>query len=117
MSIDYITQAGTKAKGKRPAYFDDPAVDRLLSITLAVAGELAVARERIDTLERLLEAKGVVSQSEVEGFEPTRDQAYQRGLMHREYTARIMRGVQQDMEALAEMPPPIEDVVDDLSRN
>jgi hypothetical protein len=113
-TLDYIALAGKKAKGKRPAYFDDPAVDRLLSITLAVAEELAVARERIDTLERLLEAKGVLAQAEVEAFEPTRDQGYERGLMHREYIARILRPVQQEMEALQELEPPLEDIIADL---
>jgi hypothetical protein len=114
--LDAVALAGAKAKGKRPAYFEDPATDRLLSITMAIAGELAVARERIDTLERLLEAKGLLAQSEIEAFRPTRDQAYARGLWHREYAARILRGVQQDMEALAEEEPAVEKVADELSR-
>jgi hypothetical protein len=115
--VDYIALAGSKAKGKRPAYMEDPAVDRVLSITLAVAGELAVARERIDTLERLLEAKGVLSRAEIEAFHPSRDQAYERGLWHREYSARILRAVQQEMEALKEDEPALDQVADDLSRN
>ena len=52
--IDYITLASNKPKGKRPYFFDDPAVERVLNITMAVASELAVARERVDTLEMRL---------------------------------------------------------------
>ena len=40
-----------RPKGHRPYYFDDPAIDQLHSAVLALAGELAVAFDRIDTLE------------------------------------------------------------------
>jgi hypothetical protein len=45
-----------KARGQRPEYFADPAIDKVLSITMALAGETAVMRDRMDTIERLLEA-------------------------------------------------------------
>ncbi len=40
--LDVNALANAKAKGKRPYFFDDPAVERVLAITMAVAGELAV---------------------------------------------------------------------------
>jgi hypothetical protein len=95
-----LAEAGRKPAGKRP-YFLDPQVERVLAITMAVVQELAVARERIDTLERLLEAKGVVARSEVEGFVPTADEAAERGLWTQEYIARVLRIVQQEGEAIA----------------
>jgi polyhydroxyalkanoate synthesis regulator phasin len=106
--IDWIARAGAKAKGKRPHYFDDPAIDRTLSILMAIAGEVSVLRERLDTVERLLEAKGTISRADIENFEPDRKASAERGLITKEYIARIMRGVQQDMEALAEKEPSIE---------
>ena len=51
-AVDWIGLAGKKATGKRPAYFEDPAIDRLVSIVMAVVGELAVTRERLDTGEQ-----------------------------------------------------------------
>lgn len=116
-AVDWIGLAGKKAKGKRPAYFDDPAVDRLLSIVMAIAGELSVTRERLDTIERLLEAKGTLSRADIEAFKPDRDAGYERGLATREYIARILRGVQQDMEALTEIEPPLEDVAKRLQES
>jgi hypothetical protein len=67
---------------------------------MAVAQELAVARERVDTLERLLEAKGVVARDEIERFQPTSDQAAERGLWMQEYLTRVLRIVQQEAEAI-----------------
>jgi hypothetical protein len=112
--IDWILRAGAKAKGKRPAYFDDPALDRMLSILMAVAAEVSVLRERLDTVERLLEAKGAISRDDIESYVADSDAAFARGLATREYIARILRGVQQDLEALKGDELPVEEVSRDL---
>ena len=104
--VDWISRSGAKAKGKRPAYFEDPAVDRVLSIVMALVADVSVMRERLDTVERLLEAKGSISQADIEAYVPDKDAAYQRGVLTKAYIARIMRGVQQDMAALAELADP-----------
>ena len=44
--------ANAKSQGKRPEYFSDAMAEHSYSISLALMAELAVARERIDTLER-----------------------------------------------------------------
>ena len=100
MSIpDALARSSAKPAGKRP-YFLAPETERVLAITMATVQELAVARERIDTLERLLEAKGVIRRAEIEQFAPTPDQAAERGLWMQEYLTRILRIVQQEAEAV-----------------
>ena len=64
-NLDPVVMANRRAKGKRPQFLDDPAVERVMSIAMSVAAELAVARERIDTLERLLAQKGILSAAEI----------------------------------------------------
>lgn len=113
-NVDWIARAGAKAKGKRPPYFEDPAIDRTLSIVMAVAGEVAVMRERMDTIERLLDAKGTISRADIEAYTPDRQAGQERGLLQKEYIARILRGVQQDMEALAELEPSVEELSREL---
>ena len=98
--LDVNALANAKAKGKRPYFFDDPAVERVLSITMAVAGELAVTRERLDTVERLLEAGKPVSRAAIDAYRPDDDAAKQRQEWHAEYIARILRIVHQELEAL-----------------
>ncbi len=95
-----LAEAGRKPAGKRP-YFLDPQVERVLAITMALSQELAVARERIDTLERLLAGAGVLAPGAVEGFTPTPAQAAERGLWTQEYLARVFRILQQEGEAIA----------------
>nr|WP_310523383.1 hypothetical protein [Polymorphobacter sp.] len=110
MSIDWIGRAGAKAKGARPKYFEDPATDRLLSIVMALAGEVAVVKERLDTVERLLDAKGTISRADIEAYAPDRTAGQERGLATREFVARVLRGVQQDMESLETAESSVEDV-------
>lgn len=113
-AIDWIGLSGKRAKGKRPDYFDDPAIDRLLSITMALVGEVSVLRQRLDTVERLLEAKGTIARAEIESYVADRDAAYERGVETSAYIARVMRGVQQSMEAMAVDEKPVEQVSQEL---
>ncbi len=114
MTIDPLILAGAKAKGKRPAFLELPESDRLLSMVMALASDVAVMRERLDTVERLLDSKGVISRADIEDFKPDRDAAYERGLLHRELVARLMRGVQQDMESLVETEQSLEALSQEL---
>lgn len=113
--LDWIARSGARAKGKRPAYLD-PHEDRMLSILMALVGEVSVLRERLDTVERLLDAKGTISRTDIEQYVPDLETGKERNRIIREYIARVMRGVQQDMEALASLDPPIEDVITELAR-
>ena len=100
-SIDWIALAGAKPKGKRPYFFDDPAVERVLAITMAVVQELAVTRERLDTIERLLEKSGALKRADIDAYVPDPAAATERAEWSRAYIARVLRIVQQEMEALA----------------
>lgn len=117
IDIDYLKAVGAKAKGKRPYFFDDPAVERVLSITMSVAGELAVMRERLDTMERLLEEHGSVSRDEIEAYEPDDFAAAQRQEWHAEYIARVLRIIQQEKEAIenGQVDPDVEDLAEEFS--
>ena len=103
-SIDWIARAGRRAKGKRPDTLHDYNAERTLSILLAVAAEVSVLKERLDTVERLLDAKGTISRGDIEAYQPTGEAAYERAVTAKEYVARIMRGMQQEMEAMQAAP-------------
>ncbi|MBS0477883.1 MAG: hypothetical protein JSR79_01105 [Proteobacteria bacterium] len=112
--IDWIARAGKRARGKRPDYFDDFATDRLMSIVVALVAEVSALRQRLDTVERLLDAKGVLGRDEIERYEPDREAGYERGVETKAYIARVMRGVQQAMEAMDAPDKPVDDVIREL---
>jgi hypothetical protein len=109
-----LAKASAKPAGKRP-YFLDPEVERVLAITMAVVQELAVARQRVDTLERILQAKGILTSSEIDAFQPSPEAAAERGLWTQEYLSRVLRIVQQAGEAGAPGDLASEDVAAELN--
>jgi hypothetical protein len=97
---DILKLANAAPSGKRPHFFEDPDIDRLLAIVWAIAGELAVTRERLDTVERLLERRQLLPRAEVESYRPDPQAALERGQLQLEYIARILRILQQEVEAM-----------------
>ena len=99
--FDAIALAGAKAKGKRPYFFADADVERVLSIAMAVAGELAVTRMRLDTLEQLLIERGIVAEADIENFAPNAAQRNAAAVGNRNTWRASCAIVQQEREAIA----------------
>jgi hypothetical protein len=97
---DDASQPPRRAKGNRPYYFDDPAIDQLHAAFLALAAEVSVAYERIDTLERLLERTGTVSRKDVEGFRPEPEAAAERDARRGAMIERLMQPFREYREHL-----------------
>jgi hypothetical protein len=97
---DVLRLANAAPSGKRPHFFADADVDRQQAIVWAMAGELAVTRERLDTVERLLAARDVVARSDIESYRPDSQAARERGEWQLEYIGRLLRVLQQEVEAM-----------------
>lgn len=117
MAVDYLALSNAKAKGKRPQYFDDPAIDKLVAMLLATIQELGVTRERLDTVERLLESKDVVSRADIDAYRPDAEAAEHRGLAQRELISRVMRIVEQERYAMEDTEKSAEELADEFSRD
>jgi hypothetical protein len=97
--FDPILLANAKAKGKRPWFFADPDVERVMAIAMAIAMEHAVTRQRLDALERVLERKGLMSREELDAFAPGPEAEAERTRWMKGYIARVLRIIQQEAEA------------------
>lgn len=84
-------------KGKRPQYFADPATDKLLAMVVSLMSELSVTRDRLDSVERLLERHGVFPQAEIETFQPGEEAAAARAQRRAAATARILRILEAEL--------------------
>lgn len=58
-------------KGRRPQFNDDPAIDNLHGMVMALAAELAVVHDRLDSVERIADAKGIMLKEELAKYSPT----------------------------------------------
>jgi len=88
------------AKGQRPFFFDDPNIDKLLAMFLALVSEVAVLRERLDTHERLTDAGVAANAANVEAFEATDAAEAERAEWRAAYVARIMRIISDELDRL-----------------
>ena len=89
-----------KARGERPRYFADPAVDKVLSMVMALTGEVAVLRDRLDTIERLLENGQPVTRAAIDGFETDETVKADRDAWRETFLDVVLRSVHQELEAM-----------------
>lgn len=89
----------------RPHFFDNPEADEFIAILLALTSELAVTQDRVDTLERVLEASGLLDRQQLESFRPDANLAEERKARHTEYLRRIFRVLRMQTEAGSQFVP------------
>ena len=88
------------AKGKKPAYFADPATDKLLQMVITLAGELSVVRDRLDLIERLATESGAFDGSMLETMRLTEADTIERDANRADFVARVLRVLDQDLEEI-----------------
>ena len=96
-----IVKLPRTAKGKRPQYFADPATDKLLNMVINLLGELSVTRDRLDTVERLLEEHGLVPLAEIEAYRPPKETEAARDKRRAQLIQRVLRPVEKELEETA----------------
>ncbi len=89
------------AKGRRPYFFDDPNVDKLLAIITALAGEVSVLRERLDTHERLAAQMTWPNETNVENYDSPDEVSKSREEWRGQFISRILRIVRDDVERMS----------------
>ena len=101
------------AKGKKPQYFSDPAIDKLLWMTITLMEELSVTRDRLDAVEQVLEGRKVLKVAEIEGYVPRGVAAERRQQRRAQYVDRVLRAAQAELAELTgrDMPKTEAEVV------
>lgn len=47
------------AQGKRPHFYETPALDQMMSMIMVLAGEVSVLADHVDSIERVAAVKGI----------------------------------------------------------
>ena len=100
-TFDEATCMHRAASAYRFQGFYDEAVDRVLSIVMALAGEVSVLRERLDAHERLAAQHKLFGPADVDGFVPNDAAEAERDAWRDGFLRRVYRAVEQDIEAIA----------------
>jgi hypothetical protein len=83
-------------RGRRPHFFDDPAVDQLMSVVLELASEVSVLYDRVDAMQRILDEKGSLTREELESWRPDAEAEAERQARRAEYLQRLFRVVRRE---------------------
>ncbi|MFZ5705181.1 MAG: hypothetical protein ACOY5R_07930 [Pseudomonadota bacterium] len=88
-----------QAKGDRPIYLGDKTTDNLLSMLLALAGEVVVLRERLDSVERIVSEDDSLK-AKVDAYRPSPDVEKERDAWRAQFLDIVLRPLKQDYEDL-----------------
>lgn len=87
-----------RAKGAQPHFFDDPNVDRMMTMIMNMAAEISVLRERLDTHEQVAAAKGAFTPADIEAYQPSDAVADAREAWRKTFLERMLKPVEQDYD-------------------
>jgi hypothetical protein len=90
------------ARGKRPRFHDNDAIDRLVAMVMALASETSVLRDRIDTIELLGQQAGWLTPGAIDTFMPDDATRARREAMREAYLGRVFHILQAEIEGLAQ---------------
>ncbi len=87
-----------RSKGKRSTFFDDPAVDHLMTMVLELSTELSVVYSRLDTLERVLEDANLINRAGLETYAPSPEAEAERAEWRALFLDRLFRTIREPVE-------------------
>ncbi len=87
-------------KGRPIPFHDGPTNDQLMAMVMALAVEVSVLRERLDTHERVSEEKGGFSTADVEAYNADTDALAKRSVLRNRIMHKVFRTLRAEMARL-----------------
>lgn len=91
-----------KPTGNHPQAMAEPQAERVLAITIALAGEIAVLHEKLDTLARVATEKDRFTLADLEDYQPTPEIAAERDAWRKAYIQRVLNVLHEDTPGAAD---------------
>ena len=88
------------ARGKRPDFYADPAMDQAMSMILVLAEEFSVMRDRLDTVERVATDAGLGAA--IEAYQPPQAVLEDREARRQAFLTRLYYLARKDAAEAAE---------------
>ena len=87
-------------KGRPVPFHDGPTNDQLMAMVMALTVEVSVLRERLDTQERVSEAKGGFGTADVEAYNADDQALKERGELRNRIMHKVFRTLRAEMARL-----------------
>ena len=87
-------------KGKRSTFFDDPAIDHVVSMLMALSSEVWSLRERVFVIEKVAEENGLKMSEAVEAYQLNGEEKAALAEQRQAFIERIMFVLREEIEQL-----------------
>jgi hypothetical protein len=84
----------------RPKFHDDPAIDRLIAMNLALTREVSVLKDRLTTLEKLGTQAGWLAPDAIDSYQPTQPERETREQAREALIGRVLAILHQEIDEL-----------------
>lgn len=91
------------ARGRRPAFFEDKAIDSIVTMIIELTAELWVVKDRVNALETLLEEHAPGLQDKLEQWQPDDSQAGKLEAQRAELLRTVLRTLDANFTTRAEI--------------
>lgn len=89
------------SKGGRPQFLDTPDSERLLTMVVALAGEISLLHDKLDSLARVASEKSTFSLDEVNRYAPDAQVLAERAVRREAFLGRVFRILHAEAERAA----------------
>lgn len=102
------------ARGRRPAFFDNKAIDSLVTMMLELSAELWVVKERQRALETLLQESSPDLVEKLEAWQPDDAMAAELATERQVFLRTILRTLEADFTSRADIQKERDDFSDEI---
>jgi hypothetical protein len=111
-----MTDIPLAQKGKRPGFFDESAVDQIVTMMLEVMAELWVVKERVYVFEKVLDEAGIAVTEQVESRALTENEVAELEIARRKYVETIMRSLGADFIDRGSLQKEVDELTDEMKK-
>ena len=111
-----MTQIPMMPKSRRPSFFDESAVDQIVTMMLEMMAELWVVKERLYTLEQVLAEAGIAAKDQIESCELGEDEVAELEATRRKFIATILRSLEADFVDHGSMQKESDELTDKMKK-
>lgn len=106
-----------QARCKRPSFFNDSATDQLITMMLETMSELWVVKERLYTLEKVLEEQGLSVRQPIDSCRFTAEEMRQLEDTRRQFVESIMRSLEANFVTQKRMQSEIDELREEMQNS
>lgn len=111
-----MTQIPMTPKSSRPSFFDESAVDQIVTMMLEMMAELWVVKERVYTLENVLAEAGIPAKDQIEACELGEDEVAELEATRRKFVETILRSLEADFVDRGSMQKECDELTDKMKK-